>query len=47
MMVKHPKDHIDDVLATGAEMISVHYESTPHIHSILQKFVKLDIKQVL
>lgn len=37
MMVKHPKDHIDDVLATGAEMISVHYESTPHIHSILQK----------
>ena len=47
MMVKHPKDHIDDVLATGAEMISVHYESTPHIHSILQKFVKLDVKQVL
>ena len=47
MMVKHPKDHIDDVLATGAEMISVHYESTPHIHSILQKFVKLDVKRVV
>lgn len=37
MMVANPKDHIDDVIATGAEMISVHYESTPHIHSILQK----------
>lgn len=37
MMVKNPKDHIDDVIATGAEMISVHYESTPHIHYILQK----------
>ena len=40
MMVKHPKDHIDDVIETGAEMISVHYESTPHIHSILQKIKK-------
>lgn len=40
MMVQHPKDHIDDVIATGAEMISVHYESTPHIHSILQKIRK-------
>ncbi|MGX2946616.1 ribulose-phosphate 3-epimerase [Enterococcus alishanensis] len=37
MMVAHPKDHLDDVIATGAEMISVHYESTPHIHSMVQK----------
>lgn len=37
LMLKHPQDHIEDVLATGAEMISVHYESTPHIHAILQK----------
>lgn len=40
MMVQNPKDHIDDVIDTGAEMISVHYESTPHIHSILQKIRK-------
>uniref|UniRef100_UPI00403F6CD0 ribulose-phosphate 3-epimerase n=1 Tax=Candidatus Enterococcus willemsii TaxID=1857215 RepID=UPI00403F6CD0 len=40
MMAAHPKDHIDDVIDTGAEMISVHYESTPHIHSILQKIRK-------
>lgn len=40
MMVENPKDHIDDVIDTGSEMISVHYESTPHIHSILQKIKK-------
>lgn len=40
MMIDHPKDHIDDVIATGAEMISVHYESTPHIHNMIQKIKK-------
>lgn len=40
MMAKNPKDHIEAVIETGAEMISVHYESTPHIHSILQKIRK-------
>ncbi len=44
MMVNHPKDHIDDVIDTGAEMISVHYESTPHIHSILQKIRQAERK---
>lgn len=37
MMVDHPKDHLDDVIATGAEMISVHYETTPHIHNMVQR----------
>ena len=40
MMVKNPKDHLDDVIATGAEMISVHYESTPHIHHMIQRIKK-------
>lgn len=40
MMVDHPKDHLDDVIATGAEMISVHYESTPHIHNMVQRIKK-------
>ena len=44
MMVDHPLDHLDDVIATGAEMISVHYESTPHVHSMLQKIRKADRK---
>lgn len=37
MMLADPQRHIDDVISTGAEMISVHYESTPHVHFILQK----------
>ena len=40
MMVDHPKEHLDDVIATGAEMISVHYETTPHIHNIIQRIKK-------
>lgn len=37
MMLKNPLEHIDDAIETGAEMLCVHYESTPHIHYILQK----------
>ena len=37
MMLDNPERHIDDVINTGAEMISVHYESTPHVHYIIQK----------
>lgn len=40
MMTKHPKDHLDDVIAAGAEMISVHYEATPHIHNMIQRIKK-------
>ncbi|EEU3685436.1 ribulose-phosphate 3-epimerase [Escherichia coli] len=40
MMLANPERHIDDVINTGAEMISVHYESTPHVHYIIQKIKK-------
>ncbi|EGF4707007.1 ribulose-phosphate 3-epimerase [Escherichia coli] len=40
MMLAKPERHIDDVINTGAEMISVHYESTPHVHYIIQKIKK-------
>ncbi|WP_249029006.1 ribulose-phosphate 3-epimerase [Tannockella kyphosi] len=40
MMVANPKDHLDDIIATGTEMISVHYETTPHIHNMLQRIKK-------
>lgn len=40
MMLANPERHIDEVIKTGAEMISVHYESTPHVHYILQKIKK-------
>lgn len=37
MMVANPKDHLESVIETGAEMISIHYESTPHIHFLIQR----------
>lgn len=37
MMVENPLEHIDDVIDTGAEMISIHCESTPHVHLAIQK----------
>ena len=40
MMLANPERHIDDVINTGAEMISVHDESTPHVHYIIQKIKK-------
>lgn len=40
LMLANPERHIDAVIETGAEMISVHYESTPHIHYLLQKIKK-------
>ncbi|HBZ8133684.1 ribulose-phosphate 3-epimerase [Escherichia coli] len=40
MMLANPERHIDDVINTAAEMISVHYESTPHVHYIIQKIKK-------
>ena len=40
MTLANTERHIDDVINTGAEMISVHYESTPHVHFILQKIKK-------
>ncbi|EMX7263652.1 ribulose-phosphate 3-epimerase [Escherichia coli] len=44
MMLANPERHIDDVINTGAEMISVHYESTPHVHYIIQKIKKAGCK---
>ncbi len=40
MMLSDPIRHVDDVIDTGAQMISVHYESTPHVHFVIQKIKK-------
>ncbi|MDF7683305.1 ribulose-phosphate 3-epimerase [Lactobacillus sp. ESL0679] len=39
-MVADPLRHIEDIINTGAEMICVHFESTPQIHYVLQKIKK-------
>ncbi|NWN99652.1 ribulose-phosphate 3-epimerase [Tetragenococcus halophilus] len=37
MMTADPVRHLDSVLNTGAEMISVHYESSPHTRLLIEK----------
>jgi ribulose-phosphate 3-epimerase len=37
MMVSLPENKIDAVLDTGAEMISVHVESTPHVRYVIDQ----------
>jgi len=37
MMVSAPEHQIASVLETGAEMISVHYEATPHIRYVIDQ----------
>ncbi|MDN3017941.1 ribulose-phosphate 3-epimerase [Paenibacillus sp. BSR1-1] len=37
MMVSYPERQIASVLETGAEMISVHYESTPHVRFVIDQ----------
>ena len=44
LMVKEPKKWLDEVIDAGADMISVHYEATPHIHAILSYLQKKGIK---
>lgn len=40
MMLADPARHLDSILKLGADMISVHYETTPHIHLLLEKIKK-------
>jgi len=37
MMVSEPEHHIEKVLETGAEMISVHVEASPHIRHVIDQ----------
>lgn len=40
LMVKNPEQKIAELIEMGAEMISVHIESTPHIHFVLEEIKK-------
>ncbi|WP_373818234.1 ribulose-phosphate 3-epimerase [Glaesserella sp.] len=44
MMVNQPEKLIDKVIATGVEMISIHYEATIHHLNILQRIRAAGIK---
>jgi ribulose-phosphate 3-epimerase len=36
LMIERPERHVQDFAAAGANNITVHYESTPHVHKAVQ-----------
>lgn len=41
LMVANPEHHLEDFARAGADIISIHVETTPHIHGALQRFALL------
>lgn len=44
LMVSDPDRHIDDFVAAGAAMVSVHVETVPHLHRTIAHIKKLGAK---
>ncbi|KRM90697.1 ribulose-phosphate 3-epimerase [Liquorilactobacillus cacaonum] len=44
LMVENPEDYIVPMAEAGADIIGVHYESTPHIYRVLQKIKEVGCK---
>jgi ribulose-phosphate 3-epimerase len=44
LMIAEPDRYIDDFIEAGAEMISVHMETTPHLHRSLSRIQELGAK---
>lgn len=44
LMVDDPEQYIDEFAEAGADMISVHVESTPHIHRAIQMIKAKDVQ---
>lgn len=44
MMVEHPEHYIADLKAAGADSVTIHVESTPHLHSVLQQIQQAGMK---
>lgn len=46
LMIEQPEKYIKLFAEHGADMISVHVEATPHIHSAIEEIKQLNKKQV-
>lgn len=44
LMVENPENYINDFAEAGADIISIHAESTVHLHRALQMIRKADVK---
>ncbi len=41
LMIEHPERYIPDFIEAGADIITVHVESSPHLHRTIQQIKKL------
>jgi ribulose-phosphate 3-epimerase len=37
LMIEHPQRHVDEFARAGADQITVHFESTPHVHYAIKQ----------
>ena len=44
LMIINPENYIADFAKAGSDIITVHVESTPHIHRAIQMIKDLDVK---
>lgn len=44
LMIENPEKYIEDFVKAGADIITVHWESTPHIHRCIQMIKNFGIK---
>lgn len=44
LMMYHPERCVDEFIQAGADMVSVHVGSTPHIYGVIQRIKEADVK---
>jgi ribulose-phosphate 3-epimerase len=44
LMIEHPERYISDFAGAGADIITVHVEASPHLHSTIQAIKELKVK---
>jgi ribulose-phosphate 3-epimerase len=44
LMIENPQDFIDDFVRAGADLLTVHVETCPHLHRVIQQIHSAGIK---
>ncbi len=44
LMIENPGDYVDKFIDAGADYLTIHMESTPHVHRVLQKIKSRGVK---
>ncbi len=44
LMIEKPEDYVDDFVAVGADILTVHVEACPHLHKVIHQIKDLGVK---